>query len=115
MNNGDDEDDNNGIYEDDHNIRDVFVNGWQRLKKFFVHCDDNDDQHGREVLVNVLENKDNNDVGEVLFHGNYDEDGNVRASKLRANFLESGTCALCAPFLEGRSVRTDRPTDRPTD
>ena len=44
----------------------------------------------------------------------YDDDGDVRASKLRAIFMEFGTCGLRAPFLEGRLVRTDRPKI-PTD
>ena len=51
----------------------------------------------------------------MILGGKNDDNGDLRASGLRTILMDFGTCALRAPFLEGRSVRTDRPTDLPTD
>ena len=46
-----------GNYDDNDDVRQVFVQDWQRIEKIFVDGADNDDQHLREVFVNINNDK----------------------------------------------------------
>ena len=58
-----------GNYDDIDDVGQVLVHDWQRIEKFLVDGADNDDQHFREVFLNINDDKDNNNVREVYVVG----------------------------------------------